>query len=359
MIAGFATILSFTLSFVLGGLFIFRLIVLARKKRMFDANGDRNAHEGAVPRLAGMSLFPTIFFTVIAVLLFCNYLAVVEMDEFSTYYWNRLLSFLLGFGVLFLVGLHDDLFGMSYKSKFIAQFFVALIIVINGLYFDNLCGFLGINEIPAWLGMLITSIIIVAVINAFNLFDGIDGLCAGLSLGILGIVQLWLVLKEASLFAIINAAVMGTVAAYLFFNMSKGRLKIFMGDTGSLSLGFIVTFMLLTICSHNRMFYGSTGETELVILGLVFFPLFDMARVFSVRILRGKSPFLPDKNHLHHKVLAVVGTHLRTTVTILTFAAVLAVVNYLFRKFNVHLVVLFDFIYALLVNQLFNYLQNK
>lgn len=359
MITTFVTVLSFTLAFVLGGFLIFRLMILARKKRMFDENGGRHAHNGYVPRIAGLAFFPAIFFTVIAIVLLCSYLPIVQMDEFTSYFWSRLLSFLLGFGILYSIGIQDDLFGSSYKTKFIGQFLVAIIVVGNGLYVNNLCGLAGFYEIPDWFGMLITCVIIVAIINAFNLFDGIDGLCAGLSFGVLLVVELWLVYKQTTLFAVITAAVLGTIAAYLFFNLSKGKMKVFMGDTGSMSLGYIVAFMLLTICCHNRMFYASSGETELIALGLVFFPLFDMTRVFTVRILKGKSPFLPDKNHLHHKVLAITGSHVRTTILILGFAAGLAIMNVILRSSNVHIVILLDFAYAMAVNFLFNKLQKR
>lgn len=359
MLTTFTTILSFTLSFVVGGMLIFRLLVLARKKRMFDECGGRHAHSGYVPRIAGIAFFPAIFFTVIAIVLLCSYLPMVQMDEFTSYFWSRLLSFLLGFGLLYVVGVHDDLFGVGYKSKFIGQFLVSFIVVGSGLYMNSLCGILGIYEIPAWLGMLITSVLIVATINAFNLFDGIDGLCAGLSLGICTMILIWLTYKQANLFAIITAAVMGTIVAYLFFNLSTGKSKVFMGDTGSMSLGYIVIFMLLVICTHNRMYYVSTGETELTALGFVFFPLFDMTRVFTVRILHGKSPFLPDKNHLHHKVLKVTGSHIKTSAIILTAASGLAIMNFLLRSYNIHLVIFLDFAYAMALNILFNKLSSR
>lgn len=359
MIISFITALSFTLAFVLGGLLIFRLLVLARKKRMFDESGGRHAHNGYVPRIAGLAFFPAIFFTVIAIVLLCSYLPMAQMDDFTIYFWSRLLSFLLGFGFLYVVGLQDDLFGLGYKAKFIGQFLVAFIVVGNGLYLNSLCGLMGIYGIPAWFGMLITSILIVAVINAFNLFDGIDGLCAGLSLGILTMILVWLEYKQATLFVIITAAVMGIIVAYLFFNLSTGKSKVFMGDTGSMSLGYIVVFLLLIICTHNRMYYVSTGETEITALGFIFFPLFDMVRVFTVRIFKGKSPFLPDKNHLHHKVLAVTGSHIRTSAIILLFAAGLAIMNFFLRSLNIHLVLLLDFAYAMSVIFLFNKLPKK
>jgi UDP-N-acetylmuramyl pentapeptide phosphotransferase/UDP-N-acetylglucosamine-1-phosphate transferase len=107
------------------------------------------------------------------------------------------------------------------------------------------------------------------------------------------------------------------------------------------------------------MFYASSGETELSALGFVFFPLFDMARVFTVRISKGKSPFLPDKNHLHHKVLAVTGSHIKTTIVILSFASGLAIMNVILRSSNVHTVILLDFAYAIAVNFLFNKLPKK
>lgn len=359
MITTFISLLSFTLAFVLGGLLIFRLMVLARKKRMFDESGGRHAHDGFVPRIAGLAFFPAIFFTVIAMVLFSSYVSIVSMDDFTATVLNSMLSFLLGFGILYGVGLQDDLFGLGYKAKFAGQFLVAFILVSNGLFVNNLCGLAGCYAIPDWLGIVLTCLIIVAVINAFNLFDGIDGLCAGLSFGIIFMLQFWFAYKQATLFSIISAAVLGVITAYLFFNLSKGRLKVFMGDTGSMSLGYIVVYMLLTICGHNHRYYSSAGETEVTALGFIFFPLFDMARVFLIRILKGQSPFMADKNHLHHKVLAVMGTHLRTTVCILLLAAGLAIMNYLLRSLNVHIVVLLDFAYALTVNFIFTRLSKK
>lgn len=359
MITTFIVLLSFTLSFVLGGLLIFNLIVMARKKRIFGENGERHSHNGLVPRIAGLAFFPTVFFTVTAIVLFSRYLPMVGMDDLSSNFWTNLLSFLLGFGILYTIGLQDDLFGLGYRKKFFGQVIVAIILVSNGLYVNNLCGLAGCYMIPNWLGMIITCIIIIAVINAFNLFDGIDGLCAGLTFGIVVMLQIWFIYQQATMYAIITAAVLGVITAYLFFNFSKGRYKIFMGDTGSMSFGYIVIYMLLIIYSHNQRYYVSSGETEITALGFIFFPLFDMSRVFFVRIMKRKSPFLPDNNHLHHKVLAVNGSHTRTTLIILALAAGLALMNFLMRSMNLHIVLLLDFGYALGINYIFNKLPKK
>ncbi len=231
--------------------------------------------------------------------------------------------------------------------------------VVGGITLTSLNGLFGIYELPIVLREVLTIVIIVFVINAFNLIDGIDGLCSGLSLLAIGFFGLWFWQQGLSFYATIAFAQAGVVSVFFFFNTMGQRLKIFMGDTGSLLLGFVISFLALKFCQFN-IIDPERGVSFLgVIMGVLFIPLFDTFRVFFSRMMLGNSPFHADKNHIHHKILKLGMTHLQSTLTILLIQSFFILLNTLLRYININALFMINLILGVLLIHALNLMAQR
>jgi UDP-N-acetylmuramyl pentapeptide phosphotransferase/UDP-N-acetylglucosamine-1-phosphate transferase len=216
----------------------------------------------------------------------------------------RFILLAVGMMILYLTGVADDLIGVSYKAKFVVQILCALLFPLSGLWIHDLSGLFWLHEIPAWIGIPLTVFLVVYITNAINLIDGVDGLAAGLcsiSLFTLGMAA---AIKAQYLFCMISFSMVGVLLPFWFYNVfgnaEKGR-KIFMGDTGSLSLGYLLSFLLVYMASLDKM--GFPRGMLLMGFSTMIIPLMDIPRVMMARIREGRNPFTPDKNHIHHKLM--------------------------------------------------------
>ena len=268
---------AFILSLACGAVFTPAILDYCKRKNLYDLPNSRKVHHYAIPRLGGISFFPSM------VLAFAACLIVISTNggidhPFSI--WSA--CFLVGLGIIYITGIVDDLIGLNATTKFIAQIVAASLLPLAGLYLNNLYGLFGIYEIPAYVGIPLTVFIIVFIDNAINLIDGIDGLAGCLSLLALGGFLAYFVHYDVFMntYAILAAGMMGALVAFLYFNLfgkpEKGN-KIFMGDSGSLSLGYTLGFLAIKSSMHVDFIWPYRPEALLIPLTLLFVPVADVA----------------------------------------------------------------------------------
>lgn len=265
---------------------------------------------------------------------------------------DRVLYEFLFFGVgammLYLIGVQDDLIGVSYRWKFLVQILVALLLVMCGDWIHSLGGLFGIYDLPAWLGIPFTIFLIVYITNAINLIDGIDGLASGLCCISLSVLAYMHIYVGQYIYALLALSALGILVPFWFYNVfgnaQKGH-KLFMGDTGSLTLGYILSFLVIHqsfVCLDHE---NHTNPSLVIAVTTLIVPLFDVVRVVMHRIRNGKSPFMPDKNHFHHKLLRT-GMRVRwVMVTILFVALFFIVLNMLLLPYyNITYILIIDIV---------------
>ena len=326
-----------------------RIILISYKKKLFDEIDDRKIHTQQIPRLGGVC-FPLI---VILTLLLVTGFRYIYGNGFE-YPDNSslLLEFVFlicGMMLLFMIGIADDLIGINYKSKLAAQIVAACFFPLSGVYIRNLGGVLDIYEISPWIGIPMTIFFVVYITNSINLIDGIDGLASGLSaisLIVLGVCLLFLHLYMLALLAFV---LLGLLIPFFYFNVfgkAEKCRKLFMGDTGSLTLGYLISFLVI----HFSMPVIQSGILEGQVMIVIAFstlivPCFDVIRVVLVRLRNRKSPFLPDRNHIHHKFLMIKCMPHKAMVCILLLAAFFIGINgILIINLNAHYVIIFNIV---------------
>lgn len=300
----YATAMPFVLSALLGWLFVPRVLLISRKKKLYDIPDARKVHKQPIPRLGGITFFPVLLMS------FCLSIGIWMLMHLYGGFTQvhiliaRFILLTVGMMILYLTGVADDLIGVSYKAKFVVQILCALLFPLSGLWIHDLSGLFWLHEIPAWIGIPLTVFLVVYITNAINLIDGVDGLAAGLcsiSLFTLGMAA---AIKAQYLFCMISFSMVGVLLPFWFYNVfgnaEKGR-KIFMGDTGSLSLGYLLSFLLVYMASLDKM--GFPRGMLLMGFSTMIIPLMDIPRVMMARIREGRNPFTPDKNHIHHKLM--------------------------------------------------------
>ena len=210
-----------------------------------------------------------------------------------------LVAFFFSVAVLFGLGILDDLKDLSARYKFIIQAGLAALIALSGIRITSFEGLLGIGELPLAAQYSFTIIAIVGITNAFNLIDGIDGLAGGIGFMSLMTLGFFLTISGDANTALIAFALAGGILAFLYFNFNPA--KIFMGDTGSLLLGFVTAVLCVRLLQVNQLIEGQAlPNAPVFVLGIVLIPVFDTLRVFATRMWKGKSPFAADKTHIHH-----------------------------------------------------------
>jgi UDP-GlcNAc:undecaprenyl-phosphate GlcNAc-1-phosphate transferase len=296
------------------------ILEIAYKKNLFDIPDERKVHTREIPSLGGVGIF-------IGVLITFTIWATPEVLSITSYKFI-LTSYL----ILFFMGLKDDLIVMKALPKIIIQIGVACLLVYSGIRITNLFGIFGIYTLDYYVSFTLSVFFIVGVTNAFNLIDGIDGLAGGLGgINCLTFGALMYIYEEYE-FAFLALAIGGSLLAFLRYNFSSYPTKIFMGDTGSLLLGLTVSILSIVFMNTNTQ----TGELNIisppvVVLGIIFIPLMDTIRVIIIRILDGRSPFLPDRNHIHHQFLESGVTHKMASIALYLVNIALVVTVIVFR----------------------------
>lgn len=298
---------GWALALILGMLIVPKILLISYKKRLFDLPDNRKVHTTPVPRLGGLSFLPAILITMFLMVGIRYYLGYPIENLPVIQLLCEFLFFAVGCMMLYLVGVTDDLVGVGYRYKFLVQMMAALLLVWSGEWFDSLDGLFGIWEVPAYVGIPITVLGVIYITNAINLIDGIDGLASGLSCIALVVLGLMCTVRREYIFALLAFSTFGVIVPFWFYNVfgnARRGHKLFMGDAGSLTLGYIISFLIIHL-SHSDCTDGAVaGQANIVLaFSTLIVPLFDVARVVIHRLRIGSSPFLPDKNHFHHKLL--------------------------------------------------------
>lgn len=243
-----------------------------------------------------------------------------------------------------MVGIVDDLIRIDYRKKFIAQIVGASFLPLSGLWINDLYGLLGITFLSPWIGIPLTIFVAVFIINAINLIDGIDGLCSGLvAIGSLtfGFLFVYGGAWLHATFAFITAGILFPFFYYNVFGKSKGKRRIFMGDTGSLTLGLSMAFLAISYAMNNPLIKPFSEGAIVLSFSTLIVPLFDVVRVVWIRY-RHRSPlFIPDRNHIHHKFLRIGVSHHIAMILILVLALLFSFFNIIAVQYVSNNIVIF------------------
>ena len=343
-------LLSIVLAFILAVICIPSIVSISVKKHLFEEFNERTVHKKVVPSLGGIAIF--IGF-IVSVILSSN---SHSLDEIK--------YIIVSIFLMFFIGLKDDLITVSNRNKFVIQVFAALLLIFLGdIRLTHFHGFLGLHEVDLFTGSLATLFLMILTINAYNLIDGIDGLASGLAiLAAISFGVLFVIADEFE-YAIMSFALTGSLIGFFIYNVFGTENKIFMGDTGSLVIGLTISALLV---KYNQIdsspnLHAALQKGPTLSFAIVLVPLIDTLRVFSIRIKRGKSPFAPDTNHVHHRLLRLFGNHLKVSITIilvnLGFIIIALALNY--TSLNIHFVFSILIALALFVSYVPAYLIKK
>lgn len=294
--------LSTVTSFFFGFFMTPALIFLLKKGNIIDVPGGRKIHLRRVPSMGGIAII---------IATFAGLFSWLSLDQLvQTRY------FLVGLGIMFSVGLRDDLIELSALQKLIGQSIPAFfVIVMADIRLTGLYGFMGVYELPYITSVALTFMVILVMTNSFNLIDGLDGLAGTLSVISLSFLGWWFYTADMVAYSLLSFTLVGGVLSFLAFNWHPA--KIFMGDTGSLSLGFALTTLVVLFVDTNGTILASEGwKINAPIaagIALMIVPIYDTVRIFTKRSLKGKSPLKPDKSHVHHFLLRMGYKHNQVT----------------------------------------------
>ena len=265
------------------------LIKLLHKAQIGDLPGGRKIHKKFIPSMGGIAFFVA---------------ASIAMSIWAWQFPLPDIRYLLGaIALVFFVGLRDDMVELKASHKIMGQLVaVLLVIVAADIRIKDLHGFLGVGELNLYVSYGFSAFVILALTNAFNLIDGLDGLASTMAVIVLSSLGVWFYVHGLDSFAVLCFTFLGGILSFLVYNWHPA--KIFMGDTGSLTLGFTMGALIIAFMEYNAALpTGAAWKFEPVFssgIALMIFPLYDMARVFTRRILQGKGPMTPDKSHVHH-----------------------------------------------------------
>jgi UDP-GlcNAc:undecaprenyl-phosphate GlcNAc-1-phosphate transferase len=327
--------MSFNILLILGALFISMIcgflaipgiLDYCKEKNLYDIPNLRKVHKSPIPRLGGLSFMPSMLIAFI--------IAIFVLDKqgkgpnLQISLWS--LYFLVSLLIIYFTGIIDDLIGLNANIKFTIQIIAATILPFSGLYINNFYGLFGLYEIPFWIGTPITIFVIVFVCNAMNLIDGIDGLCASLSeFALAGF--LYIFYEEGLyIYCILIGGLMGVLIPYLYYNMlgkPENNRKIFMGDSGSLTLGFILGFLFVKCAMNNPHVMKFSNDRIMLAYSLLTIPVFDVVRVIFHRLRNHKPLFDADKNHIHHKLMRAGYSQHQALIFIMVLAFFIIVLN--------------------------------
>ena len=297
---------GFLFAVSLGMVIIPRILVISHKKRLYDVPDARKVHTMPVPRLGGLSFFPVVLMSMFLVIGFRLYFWDVNVSGLSFNMLYEYLFLFVGMTLLYLVGVCDDLVGVGYRYKFAVQIAAAFLLVLSGNWFDSFGGLFGIYSVPVWVGVPFTVFIVVYITNAINLIDGIDGLASGLCCIALSVLSVIFFLRGQYVYALLAICTLGILMPFwcynVFGNANRGH-KLFMGDAGSLTLGYVISFLIIHMSVTNEVSPTLSNPYMVIAFSTVLVPLLDVIRVVLHRLREHKNPFLPDKNHFHHKLL--------------------------------------------------------
>ena len=327
-------VLSFVFSFLITWYSIPTIIKISRRKNLMDEPGQRSSHERKIPNLGGIAMFFSI-----AV---CASIFAYQLFDLYKFLFASLV-------ILLYVGVMDDIVVMRAYKKLLAQVVVSALLVIGSdVRIRSLFGVFGVYELNYFLSVIFSIVTFIILVNAYNLIDGIDGLA-----GVYGVICFSLFgisyyrLGEYNYpLVILSTTIIGTVIGFLYYNLSDRSKKIFMGDTGSMLLGFLLTFTSICFMDifivkkvQGAVFYH-LNTAPVMAIAIMILPIVDTLNVIIIRLAEKRSPFDADKNHIHHKLLKLGITHKRATLYIISYYLFIVIISYFLRHIEVNLLLI-------------------
>ncbi len=331
------------------------IIYLSEKKNLMDSPEDRSSHSSKTPTLGGVGIFLTFSITLILMGIF---------NDLSQNDLIKLLSILGGVIILLFLGIKDDLIELSPKKKMVGQLLSSLIVVVTtDTRLDGLFGLFGSGELPYFVSVALSILIFIFIINAFNLVDGIDGLAGSISVLASLVFGIFFIINGNLLMALVSSILLGGVIGFLTFNLSEDQ-KLFMGDSGSMFIGFLLAYQAIGFLSMHETMEPSflVPHPLILVASVLIYPILDTCRIFGVRILQGKSPFAADKNHIHHRLIHLGFSHRKATMAITSTLVVIIASTFLIGGLPLGVQLFFLFIVyplVVLVPFLFNLEKGK
>lgn len=286
----FDILLTASVSFIITFLAIPVILQIAERKKLYDIPDERKVHPRPVTSLGGVGIFGG--FLLASLLSIQGYIN----PEFQYFFAASL--------VIFFLGLKDDLMVLSATKKFIGQVIAASILIhLGGIRLDSMHGLFGFETLPDGFGLALSYLTIIVVMNSFNLIDGVDGLAASLGILALTILGIYFFAVNQQAYALFGFSMAGSLIAFMIFNHHPA--KIFMGDSGSLMIGLVNSILIIKFINvaNSPLVAFPVQSAVTVGFAILIVPLLDTLRVFSIRIINGRSPFTPDRNHIHHLLL--------------------------------------------------------
>ena len=357
-------ILSFLIALILSKVIIPKIMAIAVKRSLYDQPDERKWHSGHVSQLGGLSFVPSIFFAV-ALTMSISFIispnTISDIERIGHYAVSTFIKgetdnshleahsnigeyglFFCGAMLLFFTGVKDDLVGVRYRHKFRIQIVASILFVLSGLYFNNLYGLFDIHKWSVWLGVPVSLIFIVYITNAINLIDGIDGLASCICLLTFFVLGYLFMSCDLWIYSMISFAGIGVLIPFIYYNVfgnaDKGT-KIFMGDTGSLTLGYIIACLIIRYACIKPDMPIPTDRSLVFVFSTLIVPMFDVVRVMIQRLRHNKNIFSPDRNHIHHKLMKLGLTPRETLVVLILLTIFLGAINYILTRYFVQITI--------------------
>ena len=304
-------------AFLLSSLLHFGIQKVFIYYKRFDDFNHRSSHKTLATRTGGIGIFLTLLFISLY-----YYFQGIELFDYSLF---------IPLGIMFIVGVYDDLYNADFKLKFLLQIIVAKILIDQGFVISNYYGLFGLYEVPWLLAQASTVLVFLVIVNAINFIDGIDGLAISEVIKTLILIEFFS--ADFTALSTIGFVLVAAVLPLYYFNFKKKR-KIFLGDAGSLFLGTVITIYIIHVLSANYyLINGLTINKTFFSIILIFYPLIDLLRVFILRIINGESPFKADMNHIHHQLKNYFKSSSKSILFIFSINIILYILIYL-QYFN-------------------------
>lgn len=279
------------------------IIYISFKKELIQNPTERCSHINKTPVFGGIAIFFGLIFTT----------SIISCLVFG----KNLNAFFASLFILFVMGIKDDIHVLTADKKILGQIIAALIVILfSDIRINNFYGVFGIYQLNYYTSVLLSLFTFVLVINCYNIIDGIDGLAGSIGILFSFVIGTFFYVLGESVYTIISFALMGSLGSFLYFNLSISK-KIFMGDTGSMIIGFLIAYLSIVIFSFDRTPPVDSLNVPIVLLCLFFYPLIDATRVFFLRaFILKNNPFKADANHIHHRLISAGLKHWQATLLI-------------------------------------------
>jgi UDP-GlcNAc:undecaprenyl-phosphate GlcNAc-1-phosphate transferase len=297
---------GFSMAFIISFVSIPPIVDLARTKGFYAMPNGRTSHFNATPYLGGVAVFTGLILTTVVIA--------------GSGFMHDLIYIIAGLIIILFLGLKDDMLVINPYKKLAGQLIAAgLIVVLGDIRIDHFHGVLGLADIPYIASVFFTIFVFIVIVNGLNLIDGIDGLASGVGTLIAFTLGSWFWMAGVTPYAIMSFALAGSLTAFFCFNVFSKKNKIFLGDAGSLIVGFAIAIIAIQFLEYQTyaLNFAAVEAAPAVAFGILIVPLYDTLRVFSLRISQGRSPFSADRQHLHHVLLDLGNTHLRATLILM------------------------------------------